>query len=188
MTKIDIKEEDVEALDDKTLKDIELDNDFKLFLDQSTRVVERSVKLNESYDVTIDYSQNDCAETQDNANIVKLYKTIETKNIDEQAISKISFSPQHNELFLTSYSKNINNDNNCDDGLVNVWNMKMLDSLRSWGIGCLCSHAPHYLRNRHANWLDEFGVVEHNTKTGRFNLYPVTITKITKYLLVFSIV
>tara|TARA_Y100000310_G_scaffold155934_1_gene155373 strand:+ start:366 stop:1010 length:645 start_codon:yes stop_codon:yes gene_type:complete len=55
-------------------------------------------------------------------------------------------------------------------------NMKMQEPIMAWSIGCLCSHSPDYLKGRHANWIDGFGVLETNKKTGNFNFYNVNIT------------
>jgi predicted phosphodiesterase len=55
-------------------------------------------------------------------------------------------------------------------------NMMEQEPIMAWGLGCLCSHAPDYLRGRPANWISQFATFEYNTKTGNFNLYPVNIT------------
>lgn len=57
-----------------------------------------------------------------------------------------------------------------------MFNMKMQLPIMAWGIGCLCDHAPYYMKGRPANWINQFGVLETNDKTGRFNFTPVNVT------------
>jgi len=56
-----------------------------------------------------------------------------------------------------------------------MMNMKMQDTHMSYGLGCLCDHKPEYMKNRPANWINQFAVVYINTE-GDFNVYPVNIT------------
>jgi hypothetical protein len=55
-------------------------------------------------------------------------------------------------------------------------NMKMQKPIMAYGLGCLCNHAPEYMKNKPANWLNQFGVMEQDSR-GVFNLYPVNITE-----------
>ena len=55
-------------------------------------------------------------------------------------------------------------------------NMKMMLPIMAYGLGCLCDHAPAYLKGRPSNWICQLAVMECNTKTGRFNLTPINIT------------
>lgn len=57
-----------------------------------------------------------------------------------------------------------------------MMNMKMQEPIMAYGLGCLSDHAPDFLNGRPANWLNQFAVLEVNTSTGRFNLYPINIT------------
>ena len=57
-----------------------------------------------------------------------------------------------------------------------MMNMKMIEPIMSYGLGCLCNHSPHYMRNRPANWLCQVGYMESDRKTGNFNLTPINIT------------
>jgi len=54
-------------------------------------------------------------------------------------------------------------------------NMKMQDPCMSTALGCLCGHEPHFMRGKPANWINGFGIMYLDTKTGNFNLYPVNI-------------
>lgn len=54
-------------------------------------------------------------------------------------------------------------------------NMKMQDTITATALGCLCGHRPSYMRNRPANWMNGFGIMYVNTRTGNFNLYPINI-------------
>lgn len=56
-------------------------------------------------------------------------------------------------------------------------NMKMQEPVYAVGLGCLCGHKPHFMKNRHANWINGFAVMYYNTKTKDFNLYPINIIK-----------
>lgn len=53
--------------------------------------------------------------------------------------------------------------------------MKFQDPIMAWGLGCLCDHAPDYMKGRPAKWINQFAVFEINTKTGRFTLLPINI-------------
>lgn len=54
-------------------------------------------------------------------------------------------------------------------------NMKMIHPHKAWSLGCLCGHEPDYLRGRPANWMNGAGIVYVDTKTQKFNLYPIDI-------------
>jgi predicted phosphodiesterase len=56
-----------------------------------------------------------------------------------------------------------------------MMNMKMQEPIMAYGLGCLCDHAPFYLRNRPANWINQFAVMESDEKG--FNLTPINITR-----------
>jgi len=55
-------------------------------------------------------------------------------------------------------------------------NMRRQDPYMAYGLGCLCDHAPAYMKNKHANWMNQFAIMEWNTKMGNFNLTPINIT------------
>jgi len=54
-------------------------------------------------------------------------------------------------------------------------NMRMQEPIMSWGLGCLCGHAPDYGKGRPMNWINQFAVFELDSKTGNFNLTPINI-------------
>jgi len=54
-------------------------------------------------------------------------------------------------------------------------NMKMQHIYQAYGLGCLCDHKPKYMKNRPANWINQFAVVYIDDTDGDFNLYPVNI-------------
>jgi len=58
---------------------------------------------------------------------------------------------------------------------MDMMNMKMSKPHKAWCMGCLCGHEPDYMRGKPSNWMNGFGVVYLNEKTGVFNLYPVDI-------------
>jgi|TARA_B100001971_G_scaffold193962_1_gene199516 hypothetical protein len=53
-------------------------------------------------------------------------------------------------------------------------NMVMQNSLKAWGLGCLCDKKPSYLRNKAGSWDHQFAVLYMATN-GEFNLYPIDI-------------
>jgi predicted phosphodiesterase len=44
-----------------------------------------------------------------------------------------------------------------------------------YGLGCLCENNPEYLKGRPNNWTNQFGIMYYDTKSGQYNLNPVTI-------------
>lgn len=54
-------------------------------------------------------------------------------------------------------------------------NMKMQDPHKAYGLGCLCDHEPIYMRGRPANWLNSFGLMYLDTKSGNFNMNEIVI-------------
>ncbi len=54
-------------------------------------------------------------------------------------------------------------------------NMKMHEPYVSTSVGCLCDPKASYLKGKPANWVNQFVVVYLDSKTGAFNIYPVTI-------------
>ncbi len=54
-------------------------------------------------------------------------------------------------------------------------NMKMQEPHMAYALGTLGDKAPDYMKNRPANWINQFGVFYWNDKNGAFNLYPVNI-------------
>ena len=54
-------------------------------------------------------------------------------------------------------------------------NMKMQEPIMAYGLGCLCSHEPHYMKGKHARWIDQVGIMEYD-ENGNFNLTPINIT------------
>lgn len=53
--------------------------------------------------------------------------------------------------------------------------MKMQKPIMAWGLGCLCDKEPDYLRGRPSNWVDQFAIMEFETKTGEFTVLPINI-------------
>lgn len=55
-------------------------------------------------------------------------------------------------------------------------NMKMQDPIMAYGLGCLCDHAPDYMKGKPCNWINQYGELIYDTKTGKFNFTPINIT------------
>lgn len=56
-----------------------------------------------------------------------------------------------------------------------MMNMKLQEPIMAWGLGTLGETAPDYMKGRPSNWINGFGVVYLNDRTGNFNLYPINI-------------
>ena len=56
-------------------------------------------------------------------------------------------------------------------------NMKMQAPHMAYALGTLGDKAPDYMKNRPANWINQFAVYYWDTKTGMFNMYPVNVIK-----------
>jgi predicted phosphodiesterase len=52
---------------------------------------------------------------------------------------------------------------------------KLQKPIMAYGLGCLCNKEPEYMQDKWANWLTQFSVMYYDTKTGKFNLYPINI-------------
>ncbi len=49
--------------------------------------------------------------------------------------------------------------------------------IQAWEIGCLCSKSPDWRKGCPTSWMNGFAVMYLDDKTGRFNLYPIYISK-----------
>ena len=56
-------------------------------------------------------------------------------------------------------------------------NMKMQEPHMAYALGTLGDKAPDYMRNRPANWINQFAVFYWDDKSGLFNLYPINVIK-----------
>lgn len=56
-------------------------------------------------------------------------------------------------------------------------NHAMAKPIMAYALGTLGDKAPDYMRNRPANWINQFAIYYYDTNTGRFNLYPINIIK-----------
>ena len=57
-----------------------------------------------------------------------------------------------------------------------TWKIGESEPIMSYGLGCLCSHSPSYLKNKPSSWIDQFAIMECDHDTGYFNLLPINIT------------
>ena len=49
------------------------------------------------------------------------------------------------------------------------------EEIMAWSLGCLCGKLPKWKKGAPTGWQNGFAVVYMDSKTGRFNLYPVQI-------------
>ena len=56
-------------------------------------------------------------------------------------------------------------------------NMKMQSPHMAYALGTLGNKAPDFMKNRPANWINQFAVFYWDDKTGMFNLYPINVIK-----------
>lgn len=58
---------------------------------------------------------------------------------------------------------------------VETLNMVMQRPTMSYVLGCLCDKSPDYLNDKPSSWINQFAVMYNDTRTGKFNLYPINI-------------
>jgi len=104
---------------DSILKDTE----FLTFLDRSARVIERSLKLHQMYDVTKDYADtSDQREGNASAREMRMVnKYFDERWCKHRGITDVALSPTHSDLVACAYSSNENSGSNDADGLVLLW-------------------------------------------------------------------
>ncbi len=56
-------------------------------------------------------------------------------------------------------------------------NQSMAKPVMSYQLGTLGDKAPDYMRNRPANWINQFAVMYVEPNHGNFNLYPINVIK-----------
>lgn len=56
-------------------------------------------------------------------------------------------------------------------------NMKMQEPHMAYALGTLGDKAPDFMKNRPANWINQFAVFYWDNKTGLFNMYPINVIK-----------
>ena len=54
-------------------------------------------------------------------------------------------------------------------------NMKMQEPYMAYGLGCLCDSAPHYMKGKPCNWINQFAQFYINNRNDNFALYPINI-------------
>jgi len=127
-------EEEVEELDDEEIERISKDKVFSSFLNQGVRVIERAMKQNSLFDVSIDYGGLDTSLQQRQEKATLAHSICHDRWSKDRTLTSIQFSPHHKELFLTSYSSRQvttsegawAKEASSAQGLVLVWSMHML--------------------------------------------------------------
>lgn len=80
----------------------------------------------------------------------------------------------HANKHLTSIGGNVvyGHTHKCQSEMMS---MHLQQPIMAWGLGCLCSKSPDYLRGKPSNWINGFAYVYFHPKNGEFNLYPINI-------------
>lgn len=124
----------------RNLTDEELDavthsDDFMVFIDRSTKVIEKA--LDQEYDILNDYTLqafdiDDDDEQSGNVGgkgrrkVKEIAQFYDERWSKKRMVSSIDFSPKFSELLLASYTKNPTAPHD-PDGIVQVWNMHLHD-------------------------------------------------------------
>mmetsp|Transcript_15792 Transcript_15792/g.25753 ORF Transcript_15792/g.25753 Transcript_15792/m.25753 type:complete len:667 (-) Transcript_15792:153-2153(-) len=96
---------------------------FLDFFRSSSKVVERALKQNEEFDVTIDYAKKDgMMDEKEEAMVSETSNFSYGMRTQNRPITSITWSPKHDSLFLVSYAApHIEHLSMDPDGLVLVW-------------------------------------------------------------------
>ncbi|KAK2858238.1 hypothetical protein Q7C36_006157 [Tachysurus vachellii] len=112
-------------------------NDFLMFFDQSSRIVERA--LSEQVDVCFDYSGRDLqdkeGETQAGTKLSLNRQFTDERWSKHRVVTCLDWSPQYPELLMASYSSNEEAPHE-PDGVVLVWNMKYKKTTAEYVFHC----------------------------------------------------
>ncbi|KAI1375509.1 WD40 repeat-like protein [Hypoxylon crocopeplum] len=125
------------ALSGEELAAVVASDDFVVFVERSTKVIERALDISNEYDILTDYSLQayDIEDEDEQAGntggkgrrrvkeVVQFYDDRWSK---KRMISSIDFSPKFPELLLASYTKNPSAPHD-PDGIVQVWNQHLHD-------------------------------------------------------------
>ncbi|KAI5919219.1 cytoplasmic dynein-like protein 1 intermediate chain 2 [Camillea tinctor] len=125
------------ALSSEELAAVTASEDFLVFVERSTKVIERALDVSNEYDILTDYSlqAHDIEDDDEQAGntggkgrrrvkeVVQFYDDRWSK---KRMVSSIDFSPKFPELLLASYTKNPAAPHD-PDGIVQVWNQHLHD-------------------------------------------------------------
>jgi dynein intermediate chain len=126
----------VRALTDEELNAVTSSDDFKDFVERSTKVIERA--LDQEYDVLANYALNNIHGIEDDDDesgntsgkgrrkVREIAQFYDERWSKKRMISSINFSPKFPELVLAAYTKNPSAPHD-PDGLVQVWNLHLHD-------------------------------------------------------------
>ncbi|GBG24376.1 Cytoplasmic dynein 1 intermediate chain 2 [Hondaea fermentalgiana] len=93
------------SLDEEERTVLEAEPSYTNFLNQSVRVVERAMKQNSLFDITIDYGGLE-SNGQSEAERITLSESISDERWSRgRTVTDIQWSPHHKELFLAAYTK-----------------------------------------------------------------------------------
>lgn len=122
-------------LTDEELNAVTHSDDFMVFIDRSTKVIEKA--LDQEYDILNDYTLqafdiDDDDEQSGNVGgkgrrkVKEIAQFYDERWSKKRMVSSIDFSPKFSELLLASYTKNPTAPHD-PDGIVQVWNMHLHD-------------------------------------------------------------
>lgn len=124
--------EDIPPLDDEERTVLEAEPGYNSFLNQSVRVMERAMKQNSLFDVTIDYGGLESSKKTEVERITLLETISDERWSRGRTVTDIQWSPHHKELFLASYTKRMVNSEldwsrgaSDPNGVVLIWSTHM---------------------------------------------------------------
>ncbi|ORX56626.1 hypothetical protein BCR36DRAFT_580934 [Piromyces finnis] len=120
-----IKEEKITEFSEEEKKNIMSSDGFKDFFDNSTKIVERA--LDESYDIMIDYRIDNAVEDDKvNDNTLKLLSSFYSEEwTKDRTVTDMDWSPEHEELILSSYNKKKQSLITDPSGVCCIWNLHL---------------------------------------------------------------
>jgi len=120
-----IKEEKITEFSEEEKKNIMNSDGFKDFFDYSTKIVERA--LDEPYDFMIDYRiDNTIEDDKVNDNTLKLVHSFYSEDwTKDRTVTDMDWSPEYDELILSSYNKKKQSLITDPSGVCCIWNLHL---------------------------------------------------------------
>mmetsp|Transcript_11835 Transcript_11835/g.19277 ORF Transcript_11835/g.19277 Transcript_11835/m.19277 type:complete len:590 (+) Transcript_11835:98-1867(+) len=133
-----------EELGDDERACIENDSLFASFMSQSVRVVERAIKQNEMFDMSIDYGGLETINNSSNEKLSLSSTIFDERWSKDRTVTEMDQSPHHKELFLVSYGKRLAANPDLDwtrgsvdpKGVVLVWSTHMASERPEYVFTC----------------------------------------------------
>ncbi|XP_029845278.1 cytoplasmic dynein 1 intermediate chain 2 isoform X4 [Ixodes scapularis] len=140
-------------LSEEERQQILLNEDFRTFMDRSSRIVERA--LCESSDICVDYTGNTEDQDSDDKSGIKLSLNrvfFDDRWSKNRMVTSFDWSSQFPELLVASYGNNDDSPND-PDGVCLVWNMKFKKSTPEYIFHCQSSVVSACFAKFHPNLI-----------------------------------